>query len=107
MFMTYHLPAELQMFSDMRCHQPNCIAVEQANGWHVSAQSRERSLRVVVVDGHESFLALSNCGVLSIFEASFKFARASYLVSGEPWSTVRKESRAFGRFYVSSVVIGV
>ena len=46
MFMTYPLQAELQMFSDMRCHKPNCVAVEQANGQHVSAQSRGRSLRV-------------------------------------------------------------
>ena len=30
-------------------HQPNRIAVEQANGKHVSAQSRGRSLRVVVL----------------------------------------------------------
>ena len=31
-----------------------------------------------------------------ILDASFKFARASYRVSGEPWSTVRKEQKAFG-----------
>ena len=49
-----------------------------------------------LINGHESFLALSNRGALSILDASFKFARASYLVSGEPWSTVRMEQRAFG-----------
>ena len=44
-----------------------------------------------------SFLALSIRGALSILDARFKFARASYLVSGEPWSTVRMEQRTFGR----------
>ena len=48
-----------------------------------------------LVNGHESFLALSNRGALSILDASFKFARASCLVSGEPWSTVRLDQRAF------------
>ena len=42
------------------------------------------------------FLALRNRGALSILDASFEFARASFLVSGEPWSTVRKEQRAPG-----------
>ena len=45
--------------------------------------------------GHESFRALSKRGALSIMDASFKFARVSDLVSGEPWSTVRVEQRAF------------
>ena len=31
-----------------------------------------------------------------LLDANLKFARASYLVSGEPWSTVRVEQRAFG-----------
>ena len=31
------------------------------------------------------------------FDASFEFARASCLISGEPWSTVRVEQRVFGR----------
>ena len=48
-----------------------------------------------LVNGHASFLAPSNRGALSIL-ASFKFARASYLVSGKPWSTVRMEQRSFG-----------
>ena len=43
-----------------------------------------------------SFLALSNRRALSLLDASFKFARASCLVSGEPWSTVRMEQRACG-----------
>ena len=42
------------------------------------------------------FLALSNCGALSILDATFNFVRASHLVAGEPWSTVRMEQRALG-----------
>ena len=44
-----------------------------------------------LVSGHESFLTLSNCGALSTLDASFKFARAAYLVSRELWSTVRMD----------------
>ena len=44
-----------------------------------------------LVDGHESFLALSNRGALSILDASFKFARAPHWVFGQPWLTVRME----------------
>ena len=50
-----------------------------------------------LVNGHEFFLAVSSRGALSILDASFKFARASHLVSGEPWSTVHLEQRAIGR----------
>ena len=53
------------------------------------------------------FVALTNRGALSIPDASFTFARASYLVSGEPCSTVRREQKAFEGFHVSSAVIGV
>ena len=49
-----------------------------------------------LVNGYESLLALNNLGALLILDASFKFALGSYLVSGEPWSTVRMEQRAFG-----------
>ena len=49
-----------------------------------------------LISGHESSLALSNRGVLSILDASVKFARSSCLVSGEPWLTMRMEQRAFG-----------
>ena len=50
-----------------------------------------------LVNGHESFFdaELQVC-------ARFKFALAPCLVSGELWSTVRKEQRAFGGLYVSS-----
>ena len=57
----------------------------------VGVWTRGRAMELFI--GHESFLALSNRGALSILDASFKFARASYLVS---WSTARMEQRAFG-----------
>ena len=49
-----------------------------------------------LVSGHDSFLTLGNQGALSILDDSFKFARACFLVSGEPWSTVHLEQGAFG-----------
>ena len=77
--------------------------MEQASGWHVSI-SRADGLFALLherakefVNGHESFLALSNRGALSILDDSFKLARAYYLDSGEPWSTLRIEQRASGR----------
>ena len=73
----------------------------------VSSRSRIASRAMELVSGHESFLTLTNRGAHSILDASFKFARASYRVSGEPWSTVRKELEYSGGFYVSSAVIGV
>ena len=69
MFTTYPLPAEVQMFSNFTYHQPNRIAVKQANGEYASAQSRcGRAMELVI--GHESFLALNNRGALSILDAS-------------------------------------
>ena len=73
----------------MTCLQPTRIAVEQENDNHAFVQSRGESLRAVriggqameLVNGHESFLTLSNRGALSIIDASIKFARASCLVS--------------------------
>ena len=62
----------------------------------VSSRCRVSGRAMELVNGHESFLALSDRGALSILDASFKFAQASYLVAGEPWSTVRMEQRAFG-----------
>ena len=49
----------------------------------------------------------NNLGALSILDASFKFALGSYLVSGEPWSTVRMEQRAIWVNSVFSAVNGV
>ena len=49
-----------------------------------------------LVNGHMSFLALSNRCALSILDASFNFARAPFLVSREPWSTVRVHLTACG-----------
>ena len=42
------------------------------------------------------FFFCCNRVALSILDASFKFARASHLVSGQPWLTVRIEQTAFG-----------
>ena len=49
----------------------------------VSSRRRIRWRAMELVHGHEFFLALSNRGALSILDASFKFARASFCVSGE------------------------
>ena len=89
------------MFSVKECLLPTHTALERENGYHVFGQWHGRSLLVSgramkLVNGHASFLALSNRSALSILDASFKFVRASYLVSGEPWSTVRMERRSFG-----------
>ena len=58
-----------------------------------------------LVNGHESFLALSNRGALSIFGASFKFARPTFFQ--ESHGQLRLEHRAFGGILVSSAEIGV
>ena len=50
----------------------------------VSSRHRISGRTMELVNGHESLLTLSNRGALSILDASFKFARASFLVSGEP-----------------------
>ena len=90
------------MFSVMKCLQPTRLAVERGNRYHIFDQSHEQSpshwrsgdgprqWSRVFLDTRQSWCSLS------IFDASFKFARASYLVSGEPWSTVRLEQRAVG-----------
>ena len=43
----FSLPAEVQMFSVMKCLQPTSVAVERANGHRVFAQSHGRSFRAV------------------------------------------------------------
>ena len=68
----------------------------------VSSRRRFSGRAMELVNGHESFLALSNRGALSILDASFKFARSSYLVAGEPWSTVRMDQRTFRGILSSS-----
>ena len=74
----------------------------------VSSRRRICGRAMALVNGHESFLAPSNRGAPSILDGSFKFSRASYLVSGETWSTVRVEQKAFGEeFSVFSAVVGV
>ena len=60
----------------------------------VSSRRRISGRAMEFVNGHESLLAFSKCGALSILDASFKLARASDSVAGEPRSTVRLEQRA-------------
>ena len=63
----------------------------------ISSRRRIGGRAMVLVNDHESFLALSNRGALSILDASSKFTRASDLVPGESWSVVRFEQKAYGR----------
>ena len=49
MLTTYPLPAEVQMFSAMKCLRPTRIAVRHANVKLVFVQSRGRSLRAVAL----------------------------------------------------------
>ena len=62
----------------------------------ISFRRRIGDRAMELVNGHESFLGLSNRGAVSILNVSFKFGRRRYLVSGETWSVVRIEQRAFG-----------
>ena len=103
--MTYPLPAERQMFSDVRCHQPICIPVQEAtdSAYPLSraddlfASAGERwSLSVVM----SLFLALSSGGALSILDASFKFVRSSYLVARYPWQPCARNRESFSRYLV-------
>ena len=95
-------PAEVQMFSVVKCHQPTRlggtgkrIAPFHSVARMVSSSRRISGRGMELVSGLESFFGVQR-GALSICDASFKFARASYLVSGEPWSNVRMEQRTFG-----------
>ena len=75
------------MFSVMKCLHPTHISVKVANGCHGCSVARNVSPRrriggrtMEFVIDHEYFLGLSNRGAFSIFDASFKFARASIRV---------------------------
>ena len=59
--------------------------------WTVSVRRRMNSRAMELISDHESVLALSNRGALSIFDASFQFARTSYMLSRQPWLAVRME----------------
>ena len=73
--------------------QKSCM---RSVGRTVSSRRRISGRAMEFFSGHESFVALSNRGALSILDASFKFPRASCLVTVEPWSTVRLQQRACG-----------
>ena len=104
MFTRYLRPTEVPMFSVTKCLRPTRIAAERENGCHAFDKSRRRFLRAVAFAGGRwsSSMVTNLCwctavvGPLSILDVSFKFALASYLVSGEPWSTGRLEQTACG-----------
>ena len=81
MFTTYPLPAEVPMFSAMKCLQPTRIAVERASGYHVYTQSHGRPLRAVALAvGRWSSSMVTNLfwrsatvGALSIFDGHVWF----------------------------------
>ena len=99
------LPADVQMFLVMKFLWQTRIVVGRGKRMSrihsvartVCSRRRISGRALDLVSGQESFLALSNRA-----DASFKFARASYLLSGELWSTVRMEHRAFGENSLSS-----
>ena len=112
---TYPLPAEVLMFSDNEVSPAKSycsgkrkrIARIRSVARTISSRRRINGRAIELVNGHESFLALSSRGALSILDSSFKFAWASYSVSeshGRPCAWNRKHSAGF---YVSSAVIGV
>ena len=85
MFTTDPLPAGVPMFSVMKCPQTTRIALERISricsvARTVSSRRRIRGQAMGLVNRHESFLALRNRGALSILDASFKVARACYLL---------------------------
>ena len=82
--------------------------VERANGYHVFVQSHGRSLRAVSSTvGRWSSSTVTNlfwrCAIVGLSQSLMhaSSSRGVFLVSGEPWSTVRMEQRAFGRNSVS------
>ena len=90
MFTTYLSSAEVPTFRVTKCLQPtdNCcgtvkrISRIRSVARTVSSRRRIGWRAMELVNRHESFLALSNRGALSVLDTSFKFARASYLVLG-------------------------
>ena len=84
MFMTYPLPAEVPMFSTLKCLQSKRNAVERASAYYVFDQSLGRSLRAVALAGRRwsSSMVTSPSWRSAAVELtqSFKFARASFLV---------------------------
>ena len=90
-FTMWHTPAEVPMFSVMKCRRPSHIVVERGKRLSrmrsvartVSSRRRISGRAMELVNGHESFLTRRNRGALSILDTGFKFARASYLIPGE------------------------
>ena len=96
--------------SPANSHCSNEIARTRSVARTVSSRRRICGRAMEFVNGHESFLALSNRGALPILDASFKFARASYLVSREAMGLVNRThgTENIRENYMSfSAVIGV
>ena len=91
--MKFLLLVVVQLFSGKNCLQPACC------GGAAKRIPRSRSVARTVsvrrcISGQA--MELTNRGALSILDASFKSARSCFLVSKQPWLTVRMEQRAFG-----------
>ena len=90
--------------------QPTRIAVERTKrisrirsvARTISSRRRIGGRAMVLVNDHESFLALSSRGALSILEARFTFARAFYLISGEPMVNCALRTKSIWRNTMSS-----
>ena len=75
------------MFSVVKCHGTGQRMTRILSvAWRVSSRRRISGRAMELVKRSRVFLGAQRS----------KFARVSYLVSGEPWSTVRMEQRAFG-----------
>ena len=106
------MPAEVPMFSVVKCPWPTQIAVDRERLSHTRSVARTVSSRrriscqaTELVNGHESFLALSNRGALSLLDASFKFAWKSVLSGFRRVCVWSKE--LLDEFSIISAVIGV
>ena len=97
MITTYPLPAGMPTFPTNAYCSRTGKRTSRIRSVARTVSSRRRN-----VGRAESFLALSNRGLLSILDASFKFARASDFISGEPCLTVRMEQTA-----VFGVIVGL
>ena len=86
------------MFSDAEVLAAHAVLhVEWENGityapvaWTVSSRRRIGCRAMELVNGHESFLALSNRGALSIVDASFKCAFGAKSVWRNPMSSPQR-----------------
>ena len=106
------LPAEVPLFWGNGVSPANAycsgtgkrISRFRSVAWTVSSRRRISGRAMELVDGHESLLALSNRGALSILDASFKFAR---LALRRAMVNCANGTKSICRNPVFSAVIGV